>query len=117
MAKQPNMQKDYIYYAVRKHYGSDIHSETFLAIQAFFQSTSFADALSKALSLGGNPIITGGIAFPFYFVEDYLSLCDETESLSYQCKECLALDHWSVVRDFLETIDPYAQADKFFQDY
>ena len=76
-------QIDFTLDEIRPHYGFDVSCQGSVpqALEAFFESTSFEDAIRNAVSIGGDSdtiaAIAGGVAEAYYGVPDSLAAAAE----------------------------------------
>lgn len=82
-----------------------------VAITAFYESTSFEDAVRNAISLGGDSdtlgAIVGAIAWPYYYVNNKLELTIDMHNIFYDATKFIPMEFRSAILEFYEIVDPY----------
>lgn len=101
---------------IRENYHFDVTCQGSVppAIVAFLESTSFEDAIRNAISLGGDSdtlaAITGGIAWPYYLVQNHCELPDDMHMMGFMTMQRIPNEFHATDAEFNYHIDPYKDA-------
>ena len=108
---------------IRENYSFDVTCQGSVppAIVAFLESSSFENAIRNAISLGGDSdtlaAITGGIAWPYYFVQNRCELPDDMHMMGFMTMQRIPNEFHATNAEFNYYIDPYKIMRVFFETH